>query len=138
MKHAEGSIRTGSILSPGSTGIAAHSHDAPLSRLNLGSEPGRSPADMHKEALDVFLESHLSNLQALQDSLNRVSEPRPVKLDASGGVFDGGDGLVEECVNEFVGSILTVSPSHSLRRPHQSNDDPDCSHSSRRFSLPCS
>ncbi|KAJ3530192.1 hypothetical protein NMY22_g8672 [Coprinellus aureogranulatus] len=104
---AESMLFTGSILSPGSTGIAAHSHDAPLSRLNLGSEPGRSPVDLHREALEVFLEGHLSNLQALQDSLNRVSEPRQPKLDASGGVFDGGDGLAEECVNEFVGSILS-------------------------------
>ena len=101
-------IETGSILSPGSTGIAANSHEAPLSRLNLGSEPGRTPVDLHKEALDIFLEGHLSNVHALQDSLNRTSEPRPTKLDASGGVFDGGDGLAEECVNEFVGSLLTV------------------------------
>lgn len=70
--------------------------------------------DMHKEALELFLEGHLSNLQALQDSLNRTSEPRQAKLDASGGVFDGGDGLSEECVNEFVGSILTVSAIPSM------------------------
>ncbi|TEB31933.1 hypothetical protein FA13DRAFT_1774086 [Coprinellus micaceus] len=97
----------GSILSPGSTGIAANSHEAPLSRLNLGSEPGRTPVDLHKEALDIFLEGHLNNIHALQGSLNRTTGPRPTKLDASGGVFDGGDGLAEECVNEFVGSLLT-------------------------------
>ncbi|KAF6756467.1 hypothetical protein DFP72DRAFT_1066813 [Ephemerocybe angulata] len=112
-----------SFVSPGSTGIiAAHSHEAPLSRLDFGSSRG-SPTDAHIAALDKFLGVHMNNLQALQDSMNRGPQQKamPSKVDVSShGTPQGGHytqefaGLIAASILQAVFIVVFLSLTRSL------------------------
>ncbi|RXW21594.1 hypothetical protein EST38_g4276 [Candolleomyces aberdarensis] len=98
-----------SVVTPPSSGnIAVYHQDPLLSRLDIGiTRP--TPLDLHNDALARFLSMHMSNLQALQNSLLRThGKPPTISVDGRGGVdsLSAGSSTMQEYADLVATSAL--------------------------------